>query len=491
LVASPARSAASALSPYLGARFRSTHLSYDFAQAPSWADDEVLSGQLDSAGVTQVYRSKLSGREQVCLTCATVKGPNGLPQERPQGDWILFESYGQQPTHVGNPGLGGYGGDLYVMHPDGTHVYRLTTSSDPNNGAQYTQATGTPYDNFHAYWSPDGKHVAWTHCEADPLSQGGEKWEIMVGDLAVEHGVPSLRNVRVVGPPFGAYETQPWSPDGKGFLFFAAGGYRSPFQTAPPGWGNARVFYMRVYGQGASPAHPRVTPVTDNAPVYQEQAVFTPDMSAVIMMSNRGATLGSWYDAVAAAAQRTAFDAPDTGATQTLQFLADFDGADFSSDLYIVDGATGAVRRLTTFHQVVPEFYWNADYTRLLWTVTSASNRGYTASYTGQFQGIGAANRRIPKTTPAWLSGRPIDMERVGAQAQTPTQSAPVNNTPVAVVPPRNPANGEPHAAKNADKATVPAIVTSYAARWLADLDALGSESGQTFSSGASRLTVG
>src|SRR5262249_14591184 len=100
-------------------------------------DGDVLSGQLDSGGVSQIYRSKLSGGDQVCLTCATVKGPNALPQERPQGDWILFESYGQQPTHVGTPGLGGYGGDLYVIHPDGSHVHRLTTSSDPDRGAQY------------------------------------------------------------------------------------------------------------------------------------------------------------------------------------------------------------------------------------------------------------------------------------------------------------------------------------------------------------------
>lgn len=63
------------------------------------------------------------------------------------------------------------------------------------------------------------------------------------------------------------------------------------------------------------------------------------------MMSNRAATLGSWYGLVAAAAQRTAFDAPDTGATQTLQFLADFDGPDFHSDLFAVDGRTGAIRR--------------------------------------------------------------------------------------------------------------------------------------------------
>jgi hypothetical protein len=490
---SVAQANAAVVSRYFGARFTSTRLSYDFGQAPSWmTDGNVLSGQLDAAGVTQVYRSALDGRGQRCLTCATVTGPNGLAQERSQGDWILFESYGQQSTHVGNPGLGGYGGDLYVMHGDGTHPYRLTTTSDPDNGARYTQVTGTPYDNFHAYFSPNGRHIVWTHCEADPLSAGGEKWELMLGDFTVKHGVPSLANVRVVGPPFGAYETQPWSPDGKGFLFFASGGYRSPFQATPPGWGNARVYYMRIYGPGASPAHPRVAVVSDNTPAYQEQAVFTPDMKDVIVMSNRGATLGSWYGAVAAAAQRTAFDAPDTGATQTLQFLADFDGADFSSDLYIVDGATGAIRRLTTLRQVVPEFYWNAGYTRLLWTVTSTKTPGYSASYTGRFDGISATDRAIPKSTPAWIRGRPIEMARVAAQAQTPTQAGPIDNTPIAVRPPTQPATGLPHASKRTDTTTIPAVVATYLGRWLADLGALGTRAGETFTTGAaSRLALG
>ncbi len=477
------------LSRYFGAPFAATKLSHTFGQAPSWTPNgHVLSIAFDSSGIYQIYRSHLNGSHQVCLTCATVTGPNGVPQERSEKDWILFESYGQQPTHVGNPGLGGYGGDLYVMHPDGTHVYRLTTNSDPDHGAQFGAATGTPYDNFHAYWAPDGMHIVWTHCEADPLSEGGEKWELMLGQFTVRNGVPSLTDVRVVGPPYGSYETQPWSPDGKGFLFFASGGYRSPYQAAPPGWGNSRVYYMRLYGKGASPERPMVTLIGDNEPFYEEQAVFTPDMKDVIMMSNRGATLDSWYDEVAAAAQRTAFDAPDTGATQTLQFLADFEGADFSSDLYVVDGASGAIRRLTSLHQVVPEFYWNTGYTKLLWTVTSAKDHGYEASYTGQFRGITATDRTIPKTTPEWLNGHPIDMARIPAQAQRTTQTGPLNNTPLAVTRPAHPARGFPHDKRNADKASIPAIVATYLVHWDADLTELGLQADETFTGAPSRV---
>lgn len=466
----------SVVGPYFPAPFRVTKLRYAFGQDPAWTrHDEILSAQYDAAGISQIYRARQDGSDQMCLTCATVKGPNGLPQERPQGDWIMFESFGQQPAHIGAPGLGGYGGDLYVMRPDGSHPYRLTTNSDPNDGAPFTASAGVPYDNFHAYWSPDGKQIIWTHTEANPLSQGGQTWSILLADFVMRHGRPALVDVRVVAKPFGAYETQPWSPDGKGFLLFASGGYRSPFQATPPGWGNARVYYMRLYGPEASPAHPRVTLIGDNAPYYEEQAVFTPDMKDVVMMSNRGDTLGSWYDLVAAAAQRTAFDAPDTGTTQTLQFLADFDGTDFRADLYAVDGATGAIRRLTNLDRVIPEFYWDHDYTQLVWSLGGGQS---TPTYTARFEGIAATQRTIPKRTPRWLDGAPVEMSRVGMQAQRIRDPGPTTNVSIAITRPVDPAPGFPHAAKSSDHGTAPAVLGSYFGSWQSDLEELGTQAG-------------
>ncbi len=478
-VSAPTALAASGapIGPYFSAQFAVKQLPYKFGQASSWANDgQILSAQGDASGLTQIYRAPASGRRQVCLTCRTVKGPNGLPQERAQGDWVLFESYGQQPRHLGAPGLGGYGGDLYVMHRDGSHAYRLTTNSDPNNGAPFTTSSGTPYDNFHAYWSPDGRHIAWTHNEAAPLSRGGEAWTILLGDFTVTHGRPSLRHVRVVGPPYGAYETQPWSPDGKGFLFFAAGGHNSPYQATPPGWANTRVYYMRVYGAGASPARPRVTLISDNAPFYEEQSVFTPDMKTVVMMSNRGDTQHSWYGLVAAAAQRTGYDAPDTGPTQTLQFLADFDGPDFRADLFAVDLRTGAIRRLTYLDYVIPEFFWNRSYTQLLWGMNGGDHRTFTA----RFAGITSPQRRIPARTPSWLYGSTIDMARVGGQAQPIRDPGPTDNAAVPVAPPVGPAPAFPHA-PSSEKPAFPAVTATYLGLWLADLKALGVAADATF----------
>ena len=293
----------------------------------------------------------------------------------------------------------------------------------------------------------------------------------------MKNGRPSLRNVRVVGKPYGAYETQPWSPDGKGFLFSAAGGYNSPYQATPPGWGNMRIYYMRLYGKGASPARPRVTLIGDNAPFYEEQSIFTPDMRTVIMMSNRAATLGSWYGLIAAAAQRTAFDAPNTGTTQTLQFLADFNGPDFRSDLFAVDTRTKATRRLTFQNNVVPEFYWNHGYTKILWSLNGQN----TASYTGHFKGVRHARRMVPKRTPGPLYGDPVDMARVGAQAQPIRDPGPTDNAAVPVAPPANPAPAFPHATARGDTTTVPVVVVTYLPLWTGDLAKLGQLAGVAF----------
>ncbi len=483
LAAGPAAAGQQSLiGPYLGAAFKVSKNTYNFGQAPSWTPDgQVLSTQLDSAGLTQIYRSKLNGSDQRCLTCKTVKGPNGLPQDRPRGDWILFESFGQQSTHTGAPGLGGYGGDLYAMRADGSHPYRLTTTSDPNSGKRFSAASGVPYDNFHAYWSPDGKQIVWTHTEANPPSAGGQTWEMLVGDFTVKSGVPSLQNVRVVGKPYGAYETQPWAPDGSGFLFCAAGGYKSPYQTAPPGWGHMQLYYMRLYGRGASAEHPRVTQISDNLPAYQEQSIFTPDMKTVIMMSDRNDTQQSWYDLVVAAAMRTNFDAPDTGTSQTLQFLSDFTGpGGFHSDLYAVDVRTKAIRQLTNFGPyVIPEFFWNQNYTQIIWGLNGIQG----STWTGRFAGISPVQRRVPEKIPAsGLYGQPVDMARVGAQAQPIRDSGPTTNVSIAVSPPSHPVPGAPHASRSSDKPTIPSITTSYAGTWLGDLASLYKQAGLAFS---------
>ena len=166
-----------------------------------------------------------------------------------------------------------------------------------------------------------------------------------------------------------------------------------------------------------------------------------------------------------------------------MQFLADFLGSDFTSDLWVVDSSNLAKpKQLTFFNQVVPEFYWNANYTQLLWNLES-STPADIASYTGQFSGVGIpvapATPTPATTTPAWLTGQPIDMARVGLQAQAPTQLGPVNNVSAPVAPPLNPAPAFPHAAKSTDTQSIPLVATTYVVPWQTDLTVLGDETFQ------------
>jgi hypothetical protein len=393
----PADAAASSPTPYLTAPFRVRTNPVTFGQNPSW----TRGGNVLSNEDGEVYWSRLDGSRRRCLTCGRLRGPNGFPQERPQGDWILFCSMGAAREALGGPCLGGYGSNLYAMRPDGSRITRLTVATNPPHA---------PYDNYHPFFSPDGKHIVWTRVRAYPLDQGGERWEMLLGDFVVPRGRgrPRLSNVRVVGPAFGVYETQPWAPDGSGFLFTAFGPRRSPFQASAPGWGNLELYYMRVYGRGVSPGHPRVTHLTENAPDYEEQAVFTPDMRGVIVMSNRGSRAG-WYQTVATAAQATGFDAPDAGSIGGPLFLADFSDRRFRTDLFLIDVRTRAVRRLTRDRRVVPEFFWDRGYRRLLWTETLPGG-GVQQTRIGRFAGVRPSIRRGPPGRPApGLAGRPIN----------------------------------------------------------------------------------
>jgi hypothetical protein len=450
--------------PFFSAGFQVHRNAFTFGQTPAWTvGGEVLSNDPDRSGIEQVFRSRLDGRQRTCLTCGRLPGPTGFPEERPEGDWILFCSMGAQPEHYGAPCLGGYGSDLYVMRPDGRDLTRLTLSSDPAGGARYDRPGGTPYDNYHAYWSPDGRHLIWTRTEAYPLSEGGQRWQILLADfVAPARGRPHLTDVRVVGPAYGVYETQAWAPDGSGFLFTGFGPRRSPYQATPPGWMHLELYFMRLYGGGASPAHPRVTHLTDDDPAYEEQAVFTPDMRDVIVMTNR-ASPATWYETVISAAAYLNFDAPDPGSAGTPMFVSDFTDPRFTSDLYMVDIATGAVRQLTNFHHVIPEFEWNFNYTRLLWTENLRPSGQITR--VASFAGLTAPQRRIPRRPVPDLLGRPIDIARVKSSIR-PMRLPPLASPDPFGIPIARIAGG--------DRQTLPPVVDSYIALLLAQLRQLG-----------------
>jgi hypothetical protein len=140
------------------------------------------------------------------------RGSNSSVPVRLPGE---LRSWRGQTVTLGKPCLGGYGTDMYAMRPDGSHVTRLTMP-----GSSF-EPPGVLYDNYHPAWSPDGTQLGWTHVSFEPETNSGTQWTMLVADFA-QHGdnAPRLENVMVVGPGGNtAYETQPWAPDGSGFLY--------------------------------------------------------------------------------------------------------------------------------------------------------------------------------------------------------------------------------------------------------------------------------
>jgi Tol biopolymer transport system component len=241
-------------------------------------------------------------------------------------------------------------------------------------------------DDFHAYWSPDGTKLAWVRLTAnlatDAVSNGS--FTMREADF-VDDGVhpPHLENTVIVGPRGEVYETEPWAPDNSGFLF----------QYSDPG-DNQEVYYIRIAGQGASPLHPLVEHLTDGNPAWDEQAVFTPDMSAVIYMSSRGCAT-CIYNIQTGLEQ--ALGVPDLplgldGVLYPGLFLgavapADLSQAFFATDLYVLDIHTRSLRRLTNDNAVIPEFFFDHAGRRLIWTEGSAPG-GVRTTWTAHFEGL-------------------------------------------------------------------------------------------------------
>jgi hypothetical protein len=343
---------AAAYTTYFDAPVHLGKNAFTFGQAPVFMPDgKVLAS--DDFGNTpynnQTYEANVNGSDEHCLTCQ-LGGENLVPAVRPQGDWILFHSWIGHRLTLGAPGYGGIGSELYAMRPNGTDVTKLYADPAVEDGE------GT--DDYHAYWSPDGNRIVWTHFNGNFINGGGQgRWDVRVANFVVRDGKPMLTDVRVVRPANGHwYETQWWAPDGSGFLYTES--YGTSIDT--------ELFYCHLPKTGPCQS----TQLTDY-PAWNEQALFTPDMKDVIFMSSRDhpGFLNTYI--------QTAREIGLTSAYDNFLILPIFDlgylqpVAAEGTDLYEENLQTHALRRLTYDGNqgwVTPEFTWNPANTELFWT---------------------------------------------------------------------------------------------------------------------------
>jgi hypothetical protein len=368
-LAAPATSMAAL--DYSTAPFAESTNHYAYGQAPVFMSDgkTVLFGKDFRAGAgNQVYSA--SWPDGAGLRCLTCTGPgsgtdnvNGVAAVRPQGDWVLFHSWRGHYMTIGSPGYGGIGSALWAMHPDGSDQTQLTDVQP----ASATPGAGEGIDDYHAYWSPDGRHVEWAHLNWNFITGGGQgKWDVRVADFVVNNGVPSLTNVHVVRPANGHwYETQWWAPDGSGFLYTET----SDASTTP------HLFFCKLIDDDSAC---QVTQLS-HGPWWDEQALFTPDMKDVIFMSSRDqpGLFNTWAQTAQTLGLPNDYDYLLILPLFEAGFLQPV-GQEYT-DLYELDLATGSVRRLTSDGQggwITPEFSWDPNNKFLMWTENRLPN-GY------------------------------------------------------------------------------------------------------------------
>ena len=163
------------------------------------------------------------------------------------------------------------------------------------------------------------------------------------------------------------YETQWWAPDGSGFL------YTETVDTAI----NPVLFFCRLRNRARGECRPRR--LTHDA-AWDEQAIFTPDMSRILFMSSRNlpgahndwATLATFLDLPAEYDYELILLVFSDGFLQpVLQQATDLYEITLRWNRDHTRFKRGPMRRLTHSGEdgwVIPEFTWDPSGQRLLWT---------------------------------------------------------------------------------------------------------------------------
>jgi Tol biopolymer transport system component len=168
------------------------------ADGLTFSPDGVKAGiPLTVDGKSQIYSMNLDGSDQTCLTCGQPGNNDGTRWRPFPADVILFVSTRDHPNAIGGDGAG-IGQELYAMRPDGSNPTRLTFSD--------LWAT-----NYHANWSPDGRHIVWGRTE-------NRTWDVMVADFVEDAAGMRLVNQRRIVHDTTWWETHGFTPDERSII---------------------------------------------------------------------------------------------------------------------------------------------------------------------------------------------------------------------------------------------------------------------------------
>jgi Tol biopolymer transport system component len=286
-------------------------------------------------GKTQLQSANPDGTGLVCLTCGQPGNNDGVRWRPGPADAIIFISDRDHKDATGNAG-GGFGQELYAMHPDGSQPTRLTTS--------HIWAT-----NYHVNWSPDGMHVVWGRTES-------RAWDVMIADFVSDASGMRFENTRTLVHDTSWWETHGFTSDNK---YVITTNTRAGFQSTD-------LYAIEI----ATGAKTRLT----NSPAWDEHAHLSPDGREIAWISGR-------FNPA------SVLRLEDGAISPVFDFLWIVPGiffdflnppAGYTSELTLMDADGTNVHALTSDKKVCADSQWSFDGTKIIFRQSSSNGQTTT-----------------------------------------------------------------------------------------------------------------
>jgi Tol biopolymer transport system component len=216
------------------------------------------------------------------------------------------------------------------MKPDGSQATRLTFSD--------LWAT-----NYHANWSPDGKHIVWGNTES-------RAWDVMVADFVSDARGMRLVNVRRVVHDTTWWETHGFTPDSRSIIT----------TNTRAGFNSTDIYSIDLL----TGLRKRLTSNT----TWDEHAHLSPDGRELAWISAR------WHPAGVASLNDGSISPIEDFFWIVPGILFEFDSPPngYSSELTLMDTDGTHVTQLTNDDLVVADNEWSFDGKKIIFRVSNA-----------------------------------------------------------------------------------------------------------------------